>query len=116
MGRFAKIIQANRDGGAAVETSSESTVMVPESPKEEGRVAAAERPSTSSHRVATKRFRKARTSKRQRVEAGEFTQIGVYIAKDLHWRVKTKLLSQRGEMDLSDLVGHLLNKWVESNK
>jgi hypothetical protein len=50
------------------------------------------------------------------VEAGEFTQIGVYIAKDLHWRVKTKLLSQRGEMDLSDLVGHLLNKWVESNK
>jgi hypothetical protein len=41
-----------------------------------------------------------------------FIQVGVYVPKDLHIRVK-KLLLDQPDMDMSDLVAELLQNWVE---
>lgn len=41
-----------------------------------------------------------------------FIQVGVYVPKELHIRVK-KLLLDRPDLDMSDLVGELLQAWVE---
>lgn len=44
-----------------------------------------------------------------------FVQVGVYVPKALHIKVK-KLLLEQPEQDMSDLVGKLLYDWVEAQQ
>ncbi|MEM8673224.1 MAG: hypothetical protein AAGF83_05055 [Cyanobacteria bacterium P01_G01_bin.67] len=44
-----------------------------------------------------------------------FVQIGVYVNKDLHLEIK-KLLLSHPNIDMSDLVGQLLQRWVEEQQ
>ena len=44
-----------------------------------------------------------------------YVQVGVYVPKTLHLEVK-KLLLEHPEMDMSDLVGELLQVWVEEHQ
>jgi len=42
----------------------------------------------------------------------DYEQIGVYIPKKINLEVKRKLLD-RNDFDFSDLVSHLLDRWIQ---
>lgn len=44
-----------------------------------------------------------------------YVQVGVYVPKSLHLQVK-KLLLEHPEIDMSDLVGQLLQDWVDEQQ
>ncbi len=45
----------------------------------------------------------------------DFVQVGVYVPKDLHIKVK-KLLLDQPDKDMSDLVSELMGEWVEQQE